>query len=821
MGRVLTRTLPLGQQESFTYDSVGRQKTHTDFTGVTTTFTYNVNDQLELVTYQDGSTESYQYDVLGNRLSATDASGTTDYTYDLMNRLQSETKPTGEVLAYQYDNNGNKTQLKLTRGTTETTTDYTYDALNRLKTVTDAQGQTSYTYDAVGNLDTVTFPNGIVTDYDYNTVNQLINVTTKNSLGDVLSSYTYGLDNTGRRDDITEANGRYTDYVYDTLYRLTDEIVTDAINGDYSANYQYDKVGNRTYETVDGVQTAFVYDANDRLTSQGGTVYSYDDNGNTLTETQDGDTTSYSYDERNKLLSVTKAGVTTEYTYNHNGIRTSKTEGGVTTHFVVDENRDYAQVLEEVVNNATTVSYSYGHDLLSQNRSGEFRFYHYDGLGSTRGLSDTTGSLTDTYNYEAFGEVLNQTGSTENTYLFTGEQFDSSLDQYYLRARYYDQGIGRFTQQDTWMGNNHDPVTLHKYLYANADPVTYTDPSGYFSMAEHAVAMNVAGVLTNLQTQGGLDLLGAGFGATGQAGAQETVQNTQLALGIASLGVGGFQIAKLLSKKIRSCAPNSFSEDTLVSTESGLKKISDVQVGEKVWSFNEETGENSLQKVIHLINSEGSKELIDIQVTTGEVITATAGHPFYVPEIKKWVTAGELNPNNYLLGLNGDLFDIAAIKPYGGDIKVYNLTVASNHTYYVGESGLLSHNCKPVGSFNMRHIMSGDRFGGGHSIHGNAINVLEEVSPRLSNGVYRAKVRNPVDGVLDVKTFFPDSWDSQKIKTMINLAYTKQIIRGGSVDDFTQWVKDGDKLVQLRVMTRANGNAVEVLTAHPIYGVHP
>ena len=115
---------------------------------------------------------------------------------------------------------------------------------------------------------------------------------------------------------------------------------------------------------------------------------------------------------------------------------------------------------------------------MSQSRGIADRFYHYDGLGSTRALSDGVGAFTDTYDYEAFGEVLNQTGQTENSYLFTGEQFDSSLNQYYLRARYYDQGVGRFTQMDTWQGNNFDPVTLHKYLYANADPVRYSDPTG-------------------------------------------------------------------------------------------------------------------------------------------------------------------------------------------------------------------------------------------------------------------------------------------------------------------------------------------------------
>ena len=104
---------------------------------------------------------------------------------------------------------------------------------------------------------------------------------------------------------------------------------------------------------------------------------------------------------------------------------------------------------------------------------------------------DTTGALTDTYAYAAFGELLQQTGTTENHYRFAGEQYGAGLDQYYLRARYYDQGVGRFTQQDTWMGRDSDPITLHKYLYANSDPVNHTDPSGQMSLGSMMTGVNL------------------------------------------------------------------------------------------------------------------------------------------------------------------------------------------------------------------------------------------------------------------------------------------------------------------------------------------
>lgn len=71
-----------------------------------------------------------------------------------------------------------------------------------------------------------------------------------------------------------------------------------------------------------------------------------------------------------------------------NNIRSGKTESN---RFFVSENRHYAQVLEEVQNNAMQVRYSCGHDLISQQRNGATYFYHYDGLDSSCGLRDSSG----------------------------------------------------------------------------------------------------------------------------------------------------------------------------------------------------------------------------------------------------------------------------------------------------------------------------------------------------------------------------------------------------------------------------------------------
>ena len=125
------------------------------------------------------------------------------------------------------------------------------------------------------------------------------------------------------------------------------------------------------------------------------------------------------------------------------------------------------------------VTYTHGHDLISQTRPGTgTRFYEYDGQLSTRHLTDTSGAVTDAYTFDAFGVMLASVGTTANAYLYAGEQLDPNVGFYYLRARYYDPSVGRFTSTDPEQGSVFDPVSLHRYLYANADPVNNGDPSG-------------------------------------------------------------------------------------------------------------------------------------------------------------------------------------------------------------------------------------------------------------------------------------------------------------------------------------------------------
>jgi len=503
LGRVLTRTLPLGQTESFNYDANGNPTRHIDFNGSLDLFSYDVNNRL--LQKQNAPVETYGYDAVGNRITITDSNGLTRYQYDSRDRLISETKPNGHLIEYQYDAAGNRTEVKTTVGAIVESTTYSYDALNRLSTVTDnALNVTHYTYDAVGNRASVRYPNGNETTYTYDSLNRLTHVTTRDSANTVIASFDYTLTSTGHRTQVIDLTGAATTYSYDDLYRLTNEALTShPILGSASNSYTYDPVGNRIASTEAGVSTLYTYDNNDRLQTAGGESYTYDNHGNTLTTTIDATLVTNTYNKKNRLTRMVKAesGVAVDdvrYTYDIDGLRIAKDDDGQITNYLVDKNLAYGQVLKELdATNTTQVDYLYGDDLIKQTRAANDSYYLYDGHGSARALSDAAGSITDVYDYSAYGTLIDSFGSSENSYLYAGEQFDSNLDNYYLRARYYDQSVGRFTSMDTWMGDNRKPVTLHKYLYGDVDPVNNIDPSGNFSIGQAMAAVNVASTLAS------------------------------------------------------------------------------------------------------------------------------------------------------------------------------------------------------------------------------------------------------------------------------------------------------------------------------------
>jgi RHS repeat-associated protein len=501
LGRRVKRILPAGQFETYSYDNGGNVQSRTDFNGKTMTLAYDLMRRL-LTKTPDPSlnqpTISFTYNQTGQRLTMSDASGTTFYNYNASSRLASKQTPFG-TLSYTYDDAGNLATTRSSNGN-GLSVDYSYDSLNRLATAKDNQivtlngGLTSYTYDTVGNLQSYLYPNGVTSSYAYNSLNRLRTMTV-NTPVTPLSSYSYILGLAGNRTAVTEITGRTVNYTYDDLYRITSESIANDSHGmNGTVSYSYDPVGNRLNRSSSIVPVpsqSSTYDTNDRLTSD-----SYDNNGNTTSASGN----SYAYDFENHLTSLNGGSVA--YIYDGDGNRVAKTVAGVTTNYLVDTNNPsgYAQTVDELQGAAVTRSYTYGHDLISQRIvGGSLSFYQYDGHGSARLLTDASGSATDTYDYDAFGNLITRTGTTPNDYLYSGERFDVHLGFYYLRARYMNPSSGRFFTVDPYEGSNSDPGSLHKYLYANGDPVNRTDPSGYMS-AGMITVIAVAGIIAALAT---------------------------------------------------------------------------------------------------------------------------------------------------------------------------------------------------------------------------------------------------------------------------------------------------------------------------------
>jgi len=173
------------------------------------------------------------------------------------------------------------------------------------------------------------------------------------------------------------------------------------------------------------------------------------------------------------------------------GNRVSKsvtnTSGTTTTQYLVDDLNPtgYPQVVDELTgpigSSVVQRTYTYGLQRISQDQyiSGwALSYYQYDGGGSVRQLTNSVGQVTDSYEYDAFGNSFTKQGTTPNNYLYRGEQYDSDLGLYYLRARYYNPATGRFLSRDPLDGKAKVPATLHKYLYAGGDPFNKIDPTG-------------------------------------------------------------------------------------------------------------------------------------------------------------------------------------------------------------------------------------------------------------------------------------------------------------------------------------------------------
>ena len=507
-GNVLTITDALAQIESYEYSDTGKPKKKTDRNGNPTHYGYDGMGRISyswVIPPSGGHVAIYYlYYLTGAVLQeATSIEGIGSatylaYTYDTLGRATRISEGGvgigGVVKQYGYDLADNVTSFKVNaiNNTQRMNTTYEYDRLNRLEYVYENGNQVArYHYDANGNRSYLQYANGTDMYYTYNKANW---VTRVSELSGDRFSYAYSYYADGNQRTKTDDMNKVTTYVYDGAGRLKSESETGGLN----VAYEYDRNSNRTKMTVTGTEnyvTNYAYDANNRLLTEtktaGGvddiTRYRYDPNGNQLSKTKErlasgSNSAGFSlipglalseinrYNGFNQLIETRSGGVTASYSYYPNGLRATKTVNGVETAFVLNG----GNVALEVTGGAVTAKYVRGINLINSTIGGAANWYFYNAHGDVVQLANNSGNVTKTYDYDAFGVEKNPDPNDANNFRYAGEYFDKETGTYYLRARYYDPGIGRFTAEDP------AGAGLNWYTYGSNNPVMFIDPSGLF-----------------------------------------------------------------------------------------------------------------------------------------------------------------------------------------------------------------------------------------------------------------------------------------------------------------------------------------------------
>ena len=184
----------------------------------------------------------------------------------------------------------------------------------------------------------------------------------------------------------------------------------------------------------------------------------------------------FTYDSANRLVT---AG-TRYYTYDVEGTRIKTQKGEDTTKFIYNVNARLSQLLVMTENNAET-KYVYGLGLIGEEVSGNFKTYHFDYRGSTVAITNASGTVTDTFEYDTYGKLKSRTGTTKTPFLYNGRDgviTEDDTELYYMRARYYSPALRRFVNADKVHGDITNALSLNRYAFVNGNPASNVDPLG-------------------------------------------------------------------------------------------------------------------------------------------------------------------------------------------------------------------------------------------------------------------------------------------------------------------------------------------------------
>jgi len=497
-------TAPPPSTISYTRDNEGRVTSTEDSDGVLQEYLYNPGGTVAEVEFGGQELVEFGYDDNANITSVVSAGhsmsmaynsldllteldfgdGTGfDFVYDARGLLQTLTYPDGSQAHYQYDGNGNLVQL-------------------------DYEGNTfTFTYDLANRLVEKTLPNGWTTSYVYDAVGRVQALEHDGPAGDFLHfGYTHDL--SGLRLSRTEASpeGEVGEsYAYDALGRLVSVQSTD---GD-EYTYSYDETGNRIAASLNGEVVDYEYDSLGRMVRAGEVYYQYSPAGRLLRKVAPDGITDYVYDEPGRLSDVASSVGEVSYEYDGFGLRSSKSVESDATSYYYAPHVSPEPLLYEATPEGASRAFLHGSFVLGV-YDGEWHSFLQDSLGTVRAEVGADGSLETLRRYTPFGTPVGTlSGDTAHGLLaFGGEKYDPETGLIYLRARYYDPGLGRFLTADVFPGILRVPQSLNRYSYAGNDPVNFLDPTGYVDVLE-AVKAGVGIIGSTAGIVGSLGLLAA------------------------------------------------------------------------------------------------------------------------------------------------------------------------------------------------------------------------------------------------------------------------------------------------------------------------
>lgn len=499
-GELLESVTPSGiAATTSVYDLAGRPVASTNGKGSVCS-SYDAEGRLTSAKAPgDSQATTYTYDPAGQTRTVSDASGTVTSEYDEAGRVKRSVDSYGAEATFAYDSEGNLTGRTTAAGALASspnhTTSYGYDDEGALTSLTDPAGRNySFFHDTRGLLKATQYPNGTFSWYEYNPAGALTALSNRhgnltvplpaaapadaNSLVDY--SYTYELE--GRKTEEVRSGGgltiETTGFVYDELGRLESVNLPSGVTRSYS----FDLDSNRTAVVENGgTVAAYTYDP--LVTAGVDQLTSVSENGVTRTfaYNSDGETTSYgdkalSWDGWGRHSGGTFAGESVTYEFDPAGFRRKRTSGTATTRYLhgglYETDNAGAITLTDVDGPGGDLAHYAG----SPSTASTVSYLYYNGHGDLAANADSSGTRTDAFTYDPFGNPLQSLAQNSAVERWTGrwdKKHDSASSLVEMGARPYDPSLGRFLAIDPIEGGS-----LNAYEYAGQDPVNNYDLDG-------------------------------------------------------------------------------------------------------------------------------------------------------------------------------------------------------------------------------------------------------------------------------------------------------------------------------------------------------